>query len=411
MIERKIIILVEPGTVREKCNTYEFHQDFIGLTTTDYIIIDPVFTESIYHHLRNQAVAKHPILFDWITKLSVDWDHAAYIRDKLISEGQGANWERNEEILWEIHDPRMAKFKIAKTDRLITSVSGLQSEYRAALRIDGKPLAELDVKNSIPFLAIGLFNLAVLIEQGLYDDILKFNPRLKNRGTRLILFTTMTTTGEAVVLEYNVPSLILTEIACEIDKYPDVLTYIQKVTDGSFYDYMAWYMDGASDGRWYDKPDIRKFAKKGINKAINGQEFVNPYELQIFSFVFPLVAKAFRELQEGFYKTTHGKGNAKWKYGDQVSTYAYVMQRFEARILLETICGRIIRERPEVPLITIHDSIYTLPEFTEYVHGVMVTEIQKVIGHKPMIAFSDYLNEFEEFESCRNSQTQPKSTK
>lgn len=423
LIDRGIIDLIEPGTIREKCGTYRFKPEYIGKKTSKYVIIDPVFAVSIYHHLRTEALAKYPILFDWIKKVTVDWEHAMYIRDQIISKREDDHWERNQDILWEIHDWRMSKYKLARTNRLITSVSMVQSEYRAALRIDGKPLVGLDIKNSIPFLSIGLFDLAILKDQGLFDEILKFNPRLKDRGKKLIEFESNDTTTAwravvddstsawgAVVGGVSVPSLTLTEIACEIDKYPDVLTYIQKVTDGSFYDYMAEYMDGASDGMWCDKPDMRKFAKKGLNKAINGQEFADPFELQIFSLAFPSVANAFRELQEGFYKTRYGKGDAKWQHGDQVSTYAYVTQRFEARIVLDKICGRISRERPEVPLITIHDSIYTLPEYVEYVHDIMVAEIQQIIGRPPMLDPTDYSKDVEVFELFRSKQNQLNST-
>jgi hypothetical protein len=57
---------------------------------------------------------------------------------------------------------------------------------------------------------------------------------------------------------------------------------------------------------------------------------------------------------------------------------AWLMQSYESTIFIAIICQKIIKERPELPLFTIHDSILTVPDYIEYVRKVILEEFAKL---------------------------------
>lgn len=54
------------------------------------------------------------------------------------------------------------------------------------------------------------------------------------------------------------------------------------------------------------------------------------------------------------------------------------MQRAESRVLIDGVCFRLAEEHPEVPVITIHDSIMTTPPNVETVKAIMAEEFAKL---------------------------------
>jgi hypothetical protein len=48
------------------------------------------------------------------------------------------------------------------------------------------------------------------------------------------------------------------------------------------------------------------------------------------------------------------------------------------------VCRRVMRERPDLPVFTIHDCIYTVPGGAEYVRGVIVDEFGR-LGVRPRL--------------------------
>jgi hypothetical protein len=57
---------------------------------------------------------------------------------------------------------------------------------------------------------------------------------------------------------------------------------------------------------------------------------------------------------------------------------AWLMQSYESTLFIAIICQRIMMERPQLPIFTIHDSILTVPEGVEYVRDVMLEEFARL---------------------------------
>jgi hypothetical protein len=76
---------------------------------------------------------------------------------------------------------------------------------------------------------------------------------------------------------------------------------------------------------------------------------------------FPAVARVLSEIKERDYRRA-----------------AWLMQCLESTVFIHRICGRIKRERPDVPLLTKHDSLGTVPQHVEYVEGVIRDEFARL---------------------------------
>jgi hypothetical protein len=68
---------------------------------------------------------------------------------------------------------------------------------------------------------------------------------------------------------------------------------------------------------------------------------------------------------------------------------ARLMQNFEATMFIRRICGRLMRERPDVPVFTKHDAILTTPEHAMAVMQIIKEEFGKV-GIQPHLKREAY---------------------
>lgn len=67
---------------------------------------------------------------------------------------------------------------------------------------------------------------------------------------------------------------------------------------------------------------------------------------------------------------------------------AILLQRIEAHVILDHVADRISKELPNVPFLTIHDSILPfrlsiITSYNEKVKEIMVETIEKITGIKP----------------------------
>ena len=60
-----------------------------------------------------------------------------------------------------------------------------------------------------------------------------------------------------------------------------------------------------------------------------------------------------------------------------------LLQRIESEIILNRVAKRIERERPELPIFTIHDSVVTTVGNELYIQCVMKDEMDKAINLRP----------------------------
>lgn len=54
------------------------------------------------------------------------------------------------------------------------------------------------------------------------------------------------------------------------------------------------------------------------------------------------------------------------------------LQRLESDLVIDRVCGRLMREHPDVPVITVHDCLLTTPPHVDVVRGAMLAEFGRV---------------------------------
>ena len=68
---------------------------------------------------------------------------------------------------------------------------------------------------------------------------------------------------------------------------------------------------------------------------------------------------------------------------------AHMAQSYESILIIRSVCGRFMNERPEVPVLTLHDAIYTTATNADYVADVMQDEFRS-LGINPKLERTEY---------------------
>lgn len=140
--------------------------------------------------------------------------------------------------------------------------------------------------------------------------------------------------------------------------------------------YDADYMRVTAEGRIYDVVAetvgmMRETAKTELLKAFYAKNRYTSLVKKTFAMMFPKMA-------DFIY-------NAKIK--DNVRL-ARQMQRAERRFIIDTVCGRLSRLRPEMFIATIHDSILAEKQDCEFVEAILREEFDR-LGISPRLGWRD----------------------
>lgn len=66
------------------------------------------------------------------------------------------------------------------------------------------------------------------------------------------------------------------------------------------------------------------------------------------------------------------------------------LQRIESGVMIGRVAGRLIREQPAMPLVTVHDSVLVPPEYVELVEDVIAEEWTSEFGFAPLTKRSPF---------------------
>lgn len=302
----------------------------------------------IYRIERNRRVIKkrnskkYPVLNGYINQVQIDYEAAiktiesTYLKniEKAYAKAEG----RRTFSLAEIDRIQSGEIyiKCNKTNgRLDSNYTRLPSELIQHLTIKGKPMVEIDIKNSQPFFAACVFNPT---------------PEIKNLINRFF--------GHYFTI--YIKSLQLAE--CE-----DFKLYASLVTNGNFYPFfMEKFKENGIEVR--DRDELKKqlfIVFFGKNNACK----YNP-AARLFKFLFPNVQKLFDVIKK-----------------DNYNQLAILLQRIESYTILERVAKNIIEDLPGLPFLTRHDSILPSGIFVatdvDKVKEIMLSTIKEVTGLKP----------------------------
>lgn len=294
---------------------------------------------------------KYPQLHEWVKSVTIDVDAAYETIEETYKVGLKENPNKAEARRTYSYaevdriETGCFYFKVNGTNgRLDTNITGLVSEVVPHLRFNqNKRLIEIDVVNSQPFFAVGLFNPCPALER--------------------IMMTVLGERLTKTIKEMN-PS-----------QYEDVKLYTSLVTTGMFYDYMMEQFT-LNKIQFVDRKNIKEqlFA---VFFAKNNSLFYSK-AVQLFKSLFPTVYRLFEAVKEG----EHNK-------------LSILLQRIESYSMLECAVQKIIYELPGLPLATKHDSILPVATFSDdnvsasqediRAADIVLEVINEVIGAKPVL--------------------------
>ena len=264
--------------------------------------------------------------------------------------------------------------------RVHTPVTNLASKLRCCLTVGGQHLAGYDIANSQPLIA-------GIMAKTYYDrpqtrsrmKARKFDQRTTPYVRREIeAMSQRRTRNQAEAGDEEQPQAQPLSNMCCIESFEAAKTGIgllrQVDLEGPLSD-LDRYLQICQDGKLYEHfRDLgdRKQIKNGTFRLFFGRVGVPNNLASAFAAEFPSMANMLRDLKGGDYRHV-----------------AHLMQSYESTLVIAVICDRILRERPELPIYTIHDSILTIPTARAYVREVMEDEFGK-IGIRPQLTPVEY---------------------
>ncbi len=284
-------------------------------------------------HKRNNQSEKYPALKAWFNeklKLEIPIDQLTKLNQEV----------RFQKLMFENRDFFFVVDE--KGQRLHTNISNLSKELRPYVTYNGQRLCNIDIVNSQPF-----FSLAIL-HSSFYE---------KDNECSISIYPKLNKN----LLQHKISLMlgVLENGNIDIEQYKKI------VLDGLLYEYLE------NCFKCYLNKQVvtRKEIKEMVFSVLFSSNYYNTSEAkQYFKYLFPNVMKIFEIMKQ----REHNK-------------LAILLQRIESSLILDKVCARVTKERPRMPVFTIHDSVATTIGNEDYVRDVMSEECQKFIELTPQI--------------------------
>ncbi len=303
----------------------------------------------------------YPHLYGDMKRLSINKEVVGNILCQLYTKDFTRH--QQERNLHRIETFTTNTWKRGKTGRLYTGITNLKRELRRCLLLEGKELWELDIKSSIPVMLLNVLG----GDKEYVSNILR---RIDGEGIKL-------------GLSKERKSLIM----CPKKGLQDTSDY-KKIKNlilnqnKDLYEYISiqWNSKGLNDK--FEKPFNRSTAKLKILALFNtpAKLVSKSKHWKEFTKLFPNVAERIKNINGDF------PMNKKIFSDEDIKCpIAYITQYMESDLILNHVCKNIKTKNPEIPLLTIHDAIYTIEQFTTIVEAELLLVYQDIIGMQPNI--------------------------
>ena len=332
----------------------------------------------------------YPYLFHWYqqNKLMINDtaanDYAFQLYMEKMNDPTKASWDRNNK-----DDPkepesqyRSALLNIAKikhhlyephidenVGRLHSAFTGLGKKYRQFVTYNGQRLVGIDITNSQPFI------ISLILNKDFWAE----------NSTLSINFNNLSTIFKLLFFPLN-------ELINSIRDYIDSVDascfteYKNLVSSGKFYETFAEKARGFGRTITRDEAKVFMFYTIYSSNRLPQDQFLKRMRME-FKRMFPEVAHLFKLIKRELKLFK----DAELIAGTQHNRLACLLQYIESQIILHRCCKRIWKEKEhQVPIFTIHDSIYTTVEHQDYVKYVMEEELTKAIGISPTIDVEEH---------------------
>lgn len=247
--------------------------------------------------------------------------------------------------------------KVCDFGRFHSNHTRLKREMRPYLRLNGQPLVEIDVRNCQPLL------FAWLVCSHYSEDRIetRFNmDKSLSNNNKEQSNTALSNTTPYVSLK-DVPGLI--KPLKNRSQIPgDALKLLDICEQGEFYEH---FLKAAGYGKVDD--DLRQKKKQSILTQFYdnwSRSYSESYEfLNVLKRDFPSAYDVCEAVKQTNYQDL-----------------ARLMQRVESHVVIDSICEVLRAECPRMPIITVHDAIFTTAKYTAQLKDIMRNEFRNKLG-------------------------------
>lgn len=245
--------------------------------------------------------------------------------------------------------------------RFHSNLTNIKKELRNFITYDGKPLVNIDIKNSQPLLS------TILLEPSFYTQQKK--PRYINIYNIPSSFNLLTNNKHK---HTYIDTIIMLAKALQLADIKEVVKYSDIAKSGDFYQQLSKMM---YPNRTFNKAEMKKLTYIVFfsnNRAIQGMNYITKRD---FRRKFPDVYKMLSTIKRKNHRAL-----------------SHILQRIESEIMIQRVCRRISKEQPTLPIFTIHDSIVTTDGNQDYVSKVIEEEAYKLTGLKVSLGIERLIN-------------------
>jgi len=237
--------------------------------------------------------------------------------------------------------------------RLHSVLTNLRSDLRNCLVYNGLKLVSIDICNSQPYLV------TLLLSSSFWE---------KDYFTGTLHYDNLQLSNTKVFTTDCFSSFIMLVKNFEKQTESDFQAYKELVRSGQFYGHMAERIWKEFGIRYADRKIVKAtlFQVLFTDNRYIGQKDAEPK--RIFQRLFPSVYKLLSMIKR------KDKRNL-----------PLLLQQIESHLILKVITKRITKERPSMPLFTIHDSVITTAGNESYVQEIIMQEMEKAVGFGPSL--------------------------
>ena len=312
-----------------------------------YTLLKSINTQSNYSR---HMTAKYGYLYKWVDeRIEIDYERAKewlYQRFRRDIEENKKNplmkYNARFANLLQIKEG-MHRFRIDRTSgRLHTLLCSLKKELRQFVTYDGQSLVSVDIRCSQPTLSTVLLNPDFYIDMPDHKGILNIH--------RI-----------AASIAKAVPVESISKFVTE--NREKFASYINAV-DGDLYLYIQERLKEAGH-EIADRKAIKDvvFCTLFSSNRFIGQKKAWPKRM--FQKLFPEVYHVFKMFKSG-----------------DPANLAVLLQRIETRLVLDNAAKKLAKQYPDLPILTVHDSIVVPPSHQQLCKDILSREAQRLLGIK-----------------------------
>lgn len=244
------------------------------------------------------------------------------------------------------------------SQRLHTNLTNLPKPMKQFVTYDGKQLVGVDVKNAQPY-----FSTVILRQEFYYEGEFTLDRILKQTSDKEEVREAV----KAMKQQGSISAITLLDSLGDTERQ-NIKWYIELVSSGQVYEvYMLKYKE------MWGKDLSRAVAKERFIKQLFSSEKHYEKDRLVFSSLFPAVHRVFNALASGHYRGL-----------------SVLLQRIESYLMLEKVCKQISREKPDLPIFTIHDNVITIVGYEEYIASVIKSVLRDYVGYEPGVGIEPW---------------------